>query len=58
LASWWEDLPEIFTTSAVSGQGRNDLLAYIERTLVKDRVASEFESEPGGEPEDFAEDEV
>jgi GTP-binding protein len=57
MASWWEDLPESFTTSAVTGQGRNDLLAYIERTLAKDQVTSELESEPDGEPEDFAVDE-
>jgi GTP-binding protein len=35
MAAWWEDLPKIFTTSAVTGQGRGELLDYIGETLAK-----------------------
>jgi GTP-binding protein len=35
MAAWWEDLPEIFTTSAVTGQGRAELLDHIEKTLAQ-----------------------
>ncbi|HIQ85762.1 MAG TPA: YihA family ribosome biogenesis GTP-binding protein [Candidatus Cryptobacteroides excrementigallinarum] len=34
LAEFWEELPPIFTTSSVSGNGREELLAYIEDTLI------------------------
>jgi GTP-binding protein len=35
MAGWWESLPEIFTTSAVTRQGRGELLDFIDRTLAK-----------------------
>lgn len=35
MGAWWEDMPPIFTTSAVTGQGRTELLDYIETTLAK-----------------------
>jgi GTP-binding protein len=35
MAGWWEDLPAIFTTSAVTRQGRTELLAHIETILAK-----------------------
>lgn len=34
LAEFWEELPPIFTTSSVSGNGREELLAYIEDSLI------------------------
>ena len=34
LAEFWEELPPIFATSSVSGNGREELLAYIEDTLI------------------------
>ena len=34
LAEFWEELPPVFTTSSVSGNGREELLAYIEDTLI------------------------
>lgn len=33
LSEHWEELPPIFTTSSVSGSGREELLAYIEEIL-------------------------
>jgi len=35
LAGWWEELPEFFTTSAVTRQGRSELLDHIAKTLAK-----------------------
>jgi GTP-binding protein len=35
MALWWEDMPAILTTSAVTGRGRPELLEYIENTLAK-----------------------
>jgi GTP-binding protein len=35
MALWWEDLPAIFTTSAVTRQGRTELLAHVETILAK-----------------------
>jgi len=35
MAAWWDTLPEIFTTSAVTRQGRGELLDYIENTLAQ-----------------------
>ena len=35
MAGWWEDAPEIFTTSAVTRQGRAELLDHIEKTLAR-----------------------
>jgi GTP-binding protein len=35
MGAWWEDMPAIFTTSAVTGQGRTELLDYIATTLAK-----------------------
>jgi hypothetical protein len=52
----------MFTTSAVSGQGRNELLGYVERTLAKGWEESELELErehdhsAGPEPEEPEED--
>jgi GTP-binding protein len=36
LTGWCEQLPEIFTCSAVTRAGRNDLLGVIDRTLAAD----------------------
>jgi GTP-binding protein len=57
MATWWEDLPEIFTTSAVTGQGRNDLLTYVEQELTKNLMASEADPETGESSGDFIEEE-
>ena len=33
LLAYWEELPPVFTTSAVTNEGRDELLAFIENTL-------------------------
>lgn len=35
MAGWWQDLPVIFTTSALTRKGRTELLDHIEQTLAK-----------------------
>ena len=57
MALWWEEVPEMFTTSAVTGQGRNELLNYVERTLAKGWEASELELEADAEPAEETEPE-
>jgi GTP-binding protein len=36
MATWWETLPLIFITSAVTGDGRTELLEYISHTMATD----------------------
>ena len=35
MGTWWETMPAIFTCSAVTRQGRSELLDHIEKTLAK-----------------------
>jgi len=46
MALWWEEVPEMFTTSAVTGQGRHELLGYVERTLASGWEETESEPAP------------
>ena len=56
MALWWEEVPEMFTTSATSGQGRNELLGYVQRTLAKGWEEPVQDEAPDQEQEELEEE--
>ena len=46
ISGWFEKLPEIFTCSAMTGQGRWELLGMIEKSMTADQGEGPTESEP------------
>lgn len=58
ISEWCEALPQIFTCSATTGQGRRELLGVVNEAMAQDRIARNLKAENSVETDVTSSDDV
>ena len=58
ISQWCENLPQIFTCSATTGQGRRGLLDVVDEAIAQDQIERESEAEKSTEADQNPSDDV